>query len=105
MIPCSTAAINRSISTSEIASGGRTTISELRKHPEGVDLGPLRPTLPERLKTRDKRIDLLVDDKEIARRLSTLKPAQAPRRGYAALYQNSVTQAPLGCDFDFLAGK
>jgi anaerobic selenocysteine-containing dehydrogenase len=49
-----------------LRTGGRTTISELRKHPEGVDLGPLRPTLPERLMTRDKRIDLapavLTDD-------------------------------------------
>jgi anaerobic selenocysteine-containing dehydrogenase len=41
-----------------LRTGGRTTISELRKHPEGVDLGPLRPTLPGRLRTRDKRIDL-----------------------------------------------
>jgi anaerobic selenocysteine-containing dehydrogenase len=38
--------------------GGRTTISELRKHPEGVDLGPLRPTLPGRLQTASGRIDL-----------------------------------------------
>ncbi|HET6165703.1 MAG TPA: molybdopterin-dependent oxidoreductase, partial [Marmoricola sp.] len=41
-----------------LRTGGKTTISDLRKHPEGVDLGPLRPTLPERLMTRDKRIDL-----------------------------------------------
>jgi anaerobic selenocysteine-containing dehydrogenase len=41
-----------------LRTGGKTTITELRKHPEGVDLGPLRPTLPERLMTRDKRIDL-----------------------------------------------
>ena len=41
-----------------LRTGGRTTISDLRKHPEGVDLGPLRPTLPGRLMTRDKRIDL-----------------------------------------------
>ena len=38
--------------------GGRTTMRALRKHPEGVDLGPLRPTMPERLQTRTKRIDL-----------------------------------------------
>ncbi|WP_244246907.1 molybdopterin-dependent oxidoreductase [Nocardioides euryhalodurans] len=38
--------------------GRRTTITELRRHPEGVDLGPLRPTLPDRLMTPDKRIDL-----------------------------------------------
>jgi anaerobic selenocysteine-containing dehydrogenase len=41
-----------------LRTGGRTTISDLRKHPEGVDLGPLRPTMPERLSTKDKRIDL-----------------------------------------------
>lgn len=41
-----------------LRTGGRTTISDLRKHPEGVDLGPLRPTLPERLMTKDKRIHL-----------------------------------------------
>ena len=49
-----------------LRTGGRTTISELRRHPEGVDLGPLRPTLPDRLMTRDKRIDLapqvIIDD-------------------------------------------
>ena len=31
---------------------------QLREHPEGVDLGPLQPTMPERLQTKDKRIDL-----------------------------------------------
>ena len=31
---------------------------ELRKAPDGVDLGPLRPSLPERLQTADQRIDL-----------------------------------------------
>ena len=38
--------------------GRRTTITELRKNPAGVDLGPLRPTLPGRLQTKDQRIDL-----------------------------------------------
>jgi anaerobic selenocysteine-containing dehydrogenase len=38
--------------------GRKTTISDLRKHPEGIDLGPLRPTLPSRLRTPEKRIDL-----------------------------------------------
>ena len=57
-----------------------------------------------RLSVRDKRIDLLVDQGEIAKRLAAHKPMQAPPRGYAALYHRSVTQAPLGCDFDFLAG-
>jgi dihydroxy-acid dehydratase len=58
-----------------------------------------------RLSVKDKRIDLLVAPEEIMRRLAGLAPPEAPRRGYAALYQRSVTQAPLGCDFDFLAGR
>jgi len=57
-----------------------------------------------RLSVRDKRIDLLVDEAEVARRLAGFKQAETPRRGYAALYHNTVTQAPQGCDFDFLAG-
>ncbi len=40
---------------------GVTTLKQLLKHPEGVDLGPLRPTMPERLQTRDQRIDLAPD--------------------------------------------
>lgn len=41
-----------------LRTGRSTTISDLRKHPEGIDLGPLRPTMPARLSTKDKRIDL-----------------------------------------------
>ena len=41
-----------------LKTGGRTTMKALRKNPEGVDLGPLRPTMPDRLQTTDKRIDL-----------------------------------------------
>ena len=37
---------------------GVTTLKKLREHPEGIDLGPLRPTMPERLQTTDQRIDL-----------------------------------------------
>jgi anaerobic selenocysteine-containing dehydrogenase len=39
--------------------GGQVTLRQLRAHPEGVDLGPLRPGLPARLMTRDHRIDLV----------------------------------------------
>ncbi len=44
--------------TGLLLTGRKTTMLQLRAHPEGVDLGPLRPTMPERLQTRDKRIDL-----------------------------------------------
>src|SRR6185369_14645310 len=58
-----------------------------------------------RLSVAGKRIDLLVDEKELRQRLSSHAPPAAPSRGYAALYQRCVTQAPDGCDFDFLAGQ
>ena len=58
-----------------------------------------------RLSVRDKRIDLLVEPEEVAQRLASHTPPPAPSRGYKALYRRSVTQAPEGCDFDFLAGS
>jgi dihydroxy-acid dehydratase len=56
-----------------------------------------------RLSVANKRIDLLVPDQEIRERLMGHVGPAVPSRGYAALYQKSVTQAPSGCDFDFLA--
>jgi dihydroxy-acid dehydratase len=58
-----------------------------------------------RLSIGRKRIDLLVDDAEIKRRLSEAVPPPKPKRGYKALYHNTVLQAPEGCDFDFLTGE
>ena len=55
-----------------------------------------------RLSIANKRIDLLVEPEEIARRLEGFQPPPAPARGYKALYRRTVTQAPEGCDFDFL---
>ena len=56
-----------------------------------------------RLSIEKKRIDLLVEPEEIAKRLADFQPPPAPARGYKALYRRTVTQAPEGCDFDFLA--
>jgi dihydroxy-acid dehydratase len=58
-----------------------------------------------RLSVKNRRIDLLLEGEEIRRRLAEHSPPPAPRRGYKALYAQSVTQAPEGCDFDFLAGR
>jgi anaerobic selenocysteine-containing dehydrogenase len=44
-----------------LRANGVTTLKQLRRHPEGIDLGPLRPTMPERLQTQDHRIDLAPD--------------------------------------------
>jgi dihydroxy-acid dehydratase len=57
-----------------------------------------------RLSVAEKRIDLLVDDDEIKRRLKDFVPPPAPVRGYKALYRRTVMQAPEGCDFDFMTG-
>ena len=44
-----------------LLTGRRTTMRALRSHPEGVDLGPLKPTMPARLQTKDKLIHLAPD--------------------------------------------
>jgi len=74
--------------------------------PEAAEGGPLAAVRNGdriRLSVANKRIDLLVEDREIQGRLATQPRPAPPPRGYAALYQNCVTQAPEGCDFDFLA--
>ena len=53
-----------------------------------------------RISVTDRRIDLMVDPAELARRPFTA-PA-APARGYRRLYREQVLQADQGCDFDFL---
>jgi dihydroxy-acid dehydratase len=70
----------------------------------GGPLGAVRNGDRIRLSVAEKRIDLLVAPDEIARRLEGFTPPPKPVRGYKALYRNTVTQAPLGCDFDFLTG-
>ncbi|MBP28382.1 dihydroxy-acid dehydratase [Methylobacterium sp.] len=73
--------------------------------PEAAVGGPLAAVCDGdriRLSIRDRRVDLLVEADEIARRLADHRPPPAPARGYKALYRRTVTQAPHGCDFDFL---
>ena len=51
----------------------------------------------------NRRLDLLIDDHEMNRRLRLFKP-RAPHydRGYGRLFIDSVLQADQGCDFSFL---
>jgi dihydroxy-acid dehydratase len=78
--------------------------------PESSDGGPLGLIQTNdliRLDVDGRRIDLLVEDGELARRRALLagKPApEAPPRGYARLYYQAVLQADEGCDFDFMRG-
>jgi dihydroxy-acid dehydratase len=51
-----------------------------------------------------RRLALLVDDAELARRRAAWEaPTPHFTRGFGALYLDHVTQADEGCDFDFLA--
>ena len=84
----------------------------LHMTPEAALGGPLalvRDGDTIRLDVAGRRLDLLVDDAELARRRQALRrrtaragAAPAPTRGYAALFHRSVLQADEGCDFDFL---
>ena len=53
-----------------------------------------------------RRIELLIDDAELQRRLAAWRQLPPHRklaaRGYAKLFEDSVLQADQGCDFDFL---
>ena len=53
-----------------------------------------------------RRIELLIDDAELQRRLAAWKASpphrERPARGYARLFEDCVLQADQGCDFDFL---
>ena len=54
----------------------------------------------------NRRLDLLVDEREVQRRLTDIPP-QKPHftRGYGAMYSQHVMQADKGCDFDFLRAE
>jgi dihydroxy-acid dehydratase len=79
--------------------------------PESVVGGPLglvRTGDRIRLSVSNKRIELLVDEAELARRKTEWQPDTVPldqRRGYDWLYASQVLQADEGCDFAFLKSK
>jgi len=55
-----------------------------------------------RLDTEARRIDVLLDETELARRRTEWQPPPPPARGgYAWLFHHHVLQADAGCDFDF----
>jgi dihydroxy-acid dehydratase len=53
-----------------------------------------------RLSVKERRLDLLVAEDELARR--PVAPPPVPERGYARLYRQQILQADRGCDFNFL---
>jgi dihydroxy-acid dehydratase len=55
-----------------------------------------------RLSVREARLDLLVDEAELARRRAALAPpAPGPATGYGRLFHERVLGADQGCDLDF----
>lgn len=69
----------------------------------GGPLGLVRDGDPIDLEVSERRLDLLVDEAELARRRTESKaPSAAPLSGYGELFVRHVMQANLGCDFDFL---
>ena len=55
------------------------------------------------LDVMEQRLDLLVADEEVARRLADLQtPEPKYERGFGRLFLDHVEQADKGCDFDFL---
>jgi L-arabonate dehydrase len=53
-----------------------------------------------------RRLHLDIAEQELAQRRAAWRPpAPLASRGWVKLYQEHVTQAHLGCDLDFLAGK
>ncbi len=59
-----------------------------------------------RVDTQGGRLELLVDDDELARRRDAWQGQESRyQRGYAKLYVDHVLQADKGADLDFLVGK
>ena len=80
----------------------------LHVSPESVAGGPLAAVRDGdmiRLDARRRRLSVEVSDEELERRQANRKVrSETSPRGYVRLYRDSVQQAHLGCDFDFLVG-
>jgi dihydroxy-acid dehydratase len=75
----------------------------LHVSPEAAVGGPLALVRDGDLISLDvaaRRIDLLVDERELAQRRTEWAPPARAERGWRRLYQEHVQQAHLGCDLD-----
>jgi dihydroxy-acid dehydratase len=72
----------------------------------GSPLGLVRDGDRIRLSVKERRLDLLVDEAELARRRETFEPAPGvgAERGWRRLWRDHVLQAEDGCDLDLLRG-
>jgi dihydroxy-acid dehydratase len=59
-----------------------------------------------RLDVEKRRLDLLIPEDELRRRMGAWRPpAKKYRRGYYTMFLDHILQADKGCDFDFLVGQ
>jgi len=73
--------------------------------PESYEKGPLAIVQNGdliKLDVPNRKIDLLISEDEINKRISLLSDDRTKRRGYNKLYMNEITQADEGVDFQFL---
>jgi L-arabonate dehydrase len=56
------------------------------------------------LNVPERKLHLDISDEELARRLAAWKAPETPKRGWYKLYVETVQQAHLGADLDFLVG-
>jgi len=83
--------------------GGATALHVTPEAAVGGPIGLIRDGDEIMLDATTGRLDLLVEDRELARRATQTRPtAPTARRGYERLYLDHVLQADQGCDFDFL---
>lgn len=68
----------------------------------GGPFGLIRTGDEIRLSVKERRVDVLVSDRELEKRRRDARPRQTPTRGYAKLYADSVLGPEFGCDFSFL---
>jgi dihydroxy-acid dehydratase len=70
----------------------------------GGTLALVRTGDPIEVDVAARRLELLVDEDELARRRADWQPKAPPARGYGRMFAAHVQQAHEGCDFDFLLG-
>jgi L-arabonate dehydrase len=59
-----------------------------------------------RLDVQERRLDVLAEEGELARRRAAWEaPERKDERGYRLLYEDRVLQANEGCDFDLPRGR
>jgi dihydroxyacid dehydratase/phosphogluconate dehydratase len=86
--------------------GGATALHVTPEAAVGGPIGLIRDGDEIVLDATTGRLDLLVEDRELARRATEAPPrVSSARRGYERLYLDHVLQADQGCDFDFLVDR